>query len=170
MPISKTTNPDSLEQLLRAALTSFANDLKGTHWPGKEREAVSLFAMGYLVPRCAAGARLHDPRQIGIEVRVPQISTGAKDQVCKDLIIWPEPGMTCWNKDGNPQNIPLCVMEWKWGTKSFCNDDLDWLSEFTRLHSSCEGYAICYNPPPAKPIIRCARVANGEVDREWLIA
>lgn len=37
-------------------------------------------------------------------------------------------------------------MEWKWGAKSFCNHDIDWLSEFTRLHPSCEGYAVCYNP------------------------
>jgi hypothetical protein len=36
-----------------------------------------------------------------------------RGRVNKDLVIWPEPGMTMWDLGWNPINVPAAVLEWK---------------------------------------------------------
>src|SRR5207247_8373517 len=61
-----------LDRVIRESLFSFVDEVAGKAWWGKEREAVSLFAFGHLLPHCTRGSALFDPGQIGIEVRVKQ--------------------------------------------------------------------------------------------------
>lgn len=81
----------NLEQILREAFDSFAREHQDAVPRCRERELVSRFAFGHLVPRCRPGTALFHPRQLGIEVAVPQRSgDGVRRQpdVCKDLVIW----------------------------------------------------------------------------------
>ena len=71
---------------LRAFFTAVDRD----GWRGQEREAVTLFAFEFLVPH-ARGAAMEIASQIGIECTVPQVASGGKRQVCKDIVIWPRP-------------------------------------------------------------------------------
>jgi hypothetical protein len=163
--------PDSLDAVLEAAFVSFADQLRDSAWYGKEREAISVFVMSHLVPRCRPGTVLHDAGQIGIEVRVPQLpGPGRKAAVCKDLVIWPKAGMTCWDQARRPTQASLAVLEWKCSKRSFSTYDLDWLVEFTRANPTCTGFVVCFNRPPASPVIRIARVVSGDVHLDWLTA
>ncbi len=52
--------------------------------------------------------------QIGIEVAVPQLpGDKRRDNVCKDLVIWPDERMTLWDGSGEMYHEPMAVMEWK---------------------------------------------------------
>lgn len=59
--------PD-MDSIIRQSLREFVADVFAHSWWGKEREAVSLFAFGYLIRQCRPGSALFDPAQIGIEV------------------------------------------------------------------------------------------------------
>lgn len=75
-----------------------------------------MSASGTLLPLVTPGTALFDARQIGIEVAVPQRrGDGVRRQpdVCKDLVIWPEPDSTCWNERGQAVRFPAAVVEWK---------------------------------------------------------
>src|SRR4051794_18797571 len=61
-----------LDDVLGHALTTFSQAIHEGGWRGRrEREAVSYFAFGHLVPLCRSGQSLHHPAQIGLEVAVP---------------------------------------------------------------------------------------------------
>src|SRR5256885_13281345 len=95
---------------------------------------------------CHRGAVLEHASQIGIEVAVPQLrGAKRKRQVCKDLVIWPRPMMTCWNKDGAPVIHPLAVLQWKTGTAPVANDDFRWLSGYSRRNPGVAAYAVALN-------------------------
>lgn len=100
-----------LDVTITQALTSLARELSGVGWSGRrEREVVSLFCFGHLLRQCKPGGVLYDPTQVAIEVAVPQIpgqrnltgSSRSKAQVCKDIVIWPRPGMVTWGPQGKP--------------------------------------------------------------------
>lgn len=104
--------PASLDRVLRGFLHRFTDEIFKRGWRGREREAISLYAFGYLA-RNRSGLLRH-PGQIGIEVAIPQLpGRSRKRQVCKDLVIWPRPMMTCWDKAGAPVVHPLAVVQWK---------------------------------------------------------
>jgi hypothetical protein len=87
-----------IDTIVRDSLTEFVADVFGSSWKGREREAVSLYAFGYLQRQIRKGGILRDPTQIGIEMTVPsKKSLNPKERVCKDLVLWREPNMTCWN-------------------------------------------------------------------------
>src|SRR5437867_1079062 len=91
-----------LDGVLGHALTTFSQAIHEGRWRGRgEREAVSYFAFGHLVPLCRSGQSLHRPAQIGLEVPVPGIGEG-KSQVCKDVVVWRDPGAVCWDLSGAP--------------------------------------------------------------------
>src|SRR5215475_1953406 len=99
-----------LDKLVRSALTNLVKDVSTNVWSGqREREVVSLFCFGHLLKECRSGGFLQDFTQVGIEVPVPQIAEQAaftgkassKEQVCKDIVIWSKPRMTCWDSSGN---------------------------------------------------------------------
>lgn len=86
-----------IDAIIHQSLSGFVADIFASAWYGKEREAISLYVFGHLLHYCRANTILSDPRQLGIEVRVLKPNTlGAKAEVCKDLVIWPEPRQTCW--------------------------------------------------------------------------
>src|SRR5437879_3214398 len=82
---TKVTMASSLDAVLHDSLRRFTADVFKSAWRGREREAISLYAFGYLTIECHRGAVLEHASQIGIEVAVPQLrGAKRKRQVCKD--------------------------------------------------------------------------------------
>ena len=106
-----------IDSLIRSALESFVRDIRSDDLWRREHELVNLFVFGHLVPKSRGSGVISDLTQIGIGTAVPQLKrrwTRRKDSdVCKDVVIWPEPGMTCWDDNGKPEYFPLSVLEWK---------------------------------------------------------
>jgi hypothetical protein len=168
-----------LDEVVRSGLVAFAGDIRTSQWSGRrEREAVSYFAFRHLVPLCVEETVLFDPAQIAVEVAVPQISgdaamklsgrSSAKKQVCKDLVLWPAPGMTCWDSSGRPAQHPMAILEWKFGGKTVDKDDIAWLSEYSSGRSGFVGSAVQVVRQPSDHVILVARVHLGAVQAEWL--
>lgn len=157
-----------LDQIVVSSLRSFLTEVASNGWQGREREAVSLYAFGAFL--AAAKPLLADPRQIGVEVAVPQIPAKgdfAKMYVCKDLVVWPRPFDSAWSNAS-----PLAVMEWKVDAEvkarrvsapEFLETER-WLEEFTLLPSNerTSGYAVHLSFfPPARVVsllgFRCGK-------------
>lgn len=148
-----------LQNELRQLISAFFIDVKKEHWFGKEREMISRFAFTHLIK-----SKLLSPEQIGIEVRVKQVNTGGKKEVCKDLIIWKYPNQTVWSKE----NTPLCIMEWKHGNKKPSISDINWLRRFSKKHPACFGIAINIENKPYYAI-QATMIENGQItDPEYL--
>ena len=62
-----------IDRIARESLTDFVGHVFAEEWFGREREAVSLYTLGYLLPHCRPDGFLRHPTQIGIEGAVPQI-------------------------------------------------------------------------------------------------
>ena len=166
---------DELGMVLAAALTAFHRRIVATGWRGREREAVSLFAFAELAAACRDDGPLFDPAQIGIEVAVPQLPGTGKQQVCKDLVIWPRPGMTCWDHDRVPSLAPSAIIEWK--ANGFPNAksgsrnqsaDRQWLSAWTRIHPTSLGFAAMLQFRDTGVSLKVDRVAAGRITDDWL--
>ena len=115
-----------LDEVVRQSLIQFTEEVFRRGWYGLEREAVSLYAFGFLVPQCKPDSFLHDPTQIGIEVRVRQLDEpNRKRRVTKDLIIWPEPWMNCWDDQKEPTQYPAAIVEWKVNERQVYEGDVD---------------------------------------------
>ena len=161
--------PVELEVIIRESLTQFAQEVARTNWRGREREAVSLYAFGFLVPWRRPGGILHDPSQIGLDVAVGQLpGPNKKKQVCKDLVIWPEPAMVCWDKAGSPTHQPLAIIEWKVRTKKFSAYDEKWLCDYSSGAPQFTGYAISLNPQGASTVLMASRIVRGVLNSDWL--
>lgn len=134
--------------LVVTSLQSFLSQAVARRWQGREREAVSLFAFGEFL--AAAKPLVGDPRQIGVEVAVPQVPArgeAAKTFVNKDLVVWPAPYDSAFTGAS-----PLVVMEWKVDAEvksrrvtapEFLETER-WLEEFTLLpgNERTSGYAV----------------------------
>lgn len=160
---------------IQAALTAFADDALDGSWSGqREREAVSLFAFGALMDQVDSAGSIKDSTQIGIEVPVPQVtlknedSQNKKNQVCKDVVIWSEPRMTCWDEDGEPTRVPAAIIEWKFDRASIYQGDVEWLKAFTSKFSECTGYAVTANTLESRFTLSCTRVETGQEQSEWM--
>src|SRR5215475_11962231 len=89
-----SATPDSgmsdLEPIIERALRRFLAHVRDVGWHGRENEAVSLYAFGFLQRECVPGGPLVDATQIGIEVgAAPAPVKGPRARVRKDLVIWP---------------------------------------------------------------------------------
>ena len=161
-----------VDQVVRESLADFFRWLCSSQWRGREREAVSLYAFGFLQRRFGVGRVLHDPAQIGIEVAVPGIdSVNRKQQVCKDLVVWGAPGMTCWDESGAPTKAPLAILEWKVSRKGQkevvpSKYDLDWLGRFSCEWRELAGYALILALVP-DGFLDVTRVSRGELQPGW---
>lgn len=161
---------DRLDDLARRSLTALVRDVRINDWSGRrEREAISLYAMRHLVAEVRDDSVLSDRSQIGIEVPVPQLSGEAasrlglknpKKQVCRDLVIWPMPAMTCWDQMGQPTVPPLAIFQWK-TARDPDPLDLRWLSEYSRLFEQVVGYAIALSGRGSHFKLRCTKVSRG---------
>ena len=155
-----------LERILHATLTAFAQTVLTGTWYGKEREAVSYYAFGFLAKACQQGTPLFDPGQLAIEGRIPATAGHTKKQVCKDLVIWPKSGMNCW-ECREAIHLPLAIMEWKVNSREFFNYDIQRLQEYTAEYKDLLGIAVTFNVK-LKQALRAARVVDGVVNEEWL--
>lgn len=154
-----------LDAIIRTSLTRFTDFVFTSKWYGKEREAVSLYAFGFLIDECASGTCLYDKQQIGIEVRVPKpTSFGRKSEVCKDLVIWPSPRMTCWNEQRESVIYPVSVMEWKANRTTTFERDLQWLTAFAHDVPDFVGYATTFDLAKRKFRLKCDRVTSRKTD------
>ena len=164
---------DELQQTLRIALRDFFAAIASGDWRGREREAVSHFAFGYLLTHCRPGGVLKHPAQIGVEVAVPGVpGLNPKPQVCKDLVIWGRPGETCWDREWRPTNAPLAILEWKCHRTRVAQEhsphDLEWLVAFTRRWPSTVGYVVRLSLTSRARRLDAARVFRGVVEDGWL--
>jgi hypothetical protein len=168
-PESKTETTD-IDEIIRRSLRNFFHDILDQRWWGKEREAVNLYAFGHLLTCCRSRSVLEYPAQIGIEVRVPRPKYfGSKREVCKDLVIWPKPAMTCWNQQRKATNYPLAVMEWKVNERGISAYDLKWLRAFTGTWPQSTGYAVGLELEADNSRLQCVRISNSRADKEWLV-
>lgn len=158
---------DTLEHALHESLTAFGHRMLDQLWYGKEREAVSYYAFGYLVDQCRAGSRFYNPGQIAIEGRVPGGALNAKKEVCKDLVIWAHPGGNCWDPKRRSIHYPLVIMEWKANSEAFFPYDMDYLKNVTGQEPGLLGIAVTFDARK-KQLFRAAKVLFGEVQEDWL--
>jgi hypothetical protein len=156
-----------LDTIIRKSLTQLVVDVS-SGWSGqREREIVSLFCFGYLA-KAWPGTFLSSPTQVAIECAVPQTASQrhlGKRQVCKDIVIWPNPRMTCWDPSRQPTARPTCIIEWKHNVSG--GRDLDWLAEFSEEAEKegipFVGYAVLSVIKAASPLdLRCNRVHAGK--------
>jgi hypothetical protein len=172
----------TLEEALLAAFQSFAAAHRAHVLRLRERELVSRFAFGHLLPQCRPGGALFDPRQIGIEVAVPQRSgdgTRRQPDVCKDLVIWPGVDGSCWDSAGHPTRFPAAVLEWKSIDRGErpgdrrdklerqTSADLGWLDWLTSASPTTEGYFALVQPAGTGLSIDVTRVSSGGRQPHW---
>jgi len=86
----------ALDQIVTHSLSGFLDYINQHGWTGRENEAISLYAFGFLQKECSPSRPLYDPMQIGIEVAAANTPKGLNSQVRKDLVIWPTPGANRW--------------------------------------------------------------------------
>ena len=165
----------SIDKSIQSALSNFADEELDGSWSGqREREAVSLFAFGALIEQVDTSGVISSSRQIGLEVPVPQVTlddeggSNKKNQVCKDLVIWPKARMTCWDDNQNPTVPPMAIVEWKFDRASIYDADVSWLKAFTKEYSNCIGYAVTANQPCSRFTLSCTRVSANQTRSKWL--
>lgn len=140
-----------IEDIIERSLEQFLSYVRENDWFGRENEAVSLYAFGFLLRECKSAGPLIDPTQIGIEVgAAPAPTKGPNACVRKDLVIWPQPEMNYWFPRSKSLNKPLAVIEWKvrrpnTQTPRGKQHDLDWLEAHTSADFGCIGYSVELN-------------------------
>lgn len=144
-------------------------------WWGKEHDLVNRYAHGFLMEHCSPKSVLKHPTQICIEVGVaqPKHKLFLRKAARKDLVIWPQPWMSCWDESFEPVNHPIAVLEWKVrrNAKDLRCDSHDeaWLKAFARRHPDFVGYAVTVNRTrPADRKMCVTRFQQRDIDRRWL--
>jgi len=168
----------NIDALIRDSLSSLTGEVRALGWSGqREREVVSLFCFGHLLTHCKKGTVLYDPKQVAIEVAVPQVADQvnisgkhqSKLQVCKDIVIWPRPRMTCWDAAGQPTVKPMCIIEWKHNEDSESQYDVAWMHQFSAAAESFVGYAVLTKQREVREFqLSCSRIYRGEAQSRWL--
>jgi hypothetical protein len=162
------------DTVIRDALVAFAEDLGSCNWRGKEHDCVNRFAHGFLLPHCGSTPFLRHPTQIGIDVGVAQPpGLGTRGSARKDLVIWPEPWMSCWDSGWKPGNHPLVIMEWKAIRERirFRGNvhDHKWLAAFARWQPAFVGFSVVVSIGTAGPKrLAVARFCRTDVQEQWL--
>lgn len=162
-----------MDDIIRKSLSEFTEYVFRAKWYGRERETVSFYVLGFLQRFCSPNHLLRECTQIGIEAAVPQLKEpGRKPQVCKDLVIWPMPKMTCWNRDKQPVHYPVAIMEWKTDRASISKHDVEWLQKYSMISEITKefrGYAVSLDLSNRKFRLSCTRIHQGNITPEWLI-
>lgn len=152
-------------RIIERSLLQLDQFLKKSDWWGRENEVVNLFAHEFLAGQMKKGSPLSSLSQIGIEVAVEQVAPGKnrKEYVRKDLVVWPDPRMTCWY----PQietSIPAVIIEWKVADERASREDAEWLRCFTKRYPSTVGYAVCVYIQGDRHVVWC-RVQRGKITK-----
>jgi hypothetical protein len=87
--------------------------------------------------------------------------------VCKDIVIWPQPAMTCWDNEGRPTVFPNAVMLWKSANQPDSRD-IEWLQHYSMARRNFVGYAIATTGYGRGIRVQCVRVAEGQAEAGWL--
>ncbi|QOJ03658.1 MAG: hypothetical protein HRU71_09230 [Planctomycetia bacterium] len=80
--MAQQRKPDELDSIIQSSLLEFAEWIDHHAWFGREKEAVSLYVLGFLQKHCRPRTILSDATQIGIEVAVPQIGDSGTRRRC----------------------------------------------------------------------------------------
>ena len=161
----------TLDEIISGSLRAFLDYINEHRWYGRENEAVSLYAFGFLQKQCSKENPLHDPMQIGIEVGAADTPKSPNSQVRKDLVIWKVPGANRWHPTYQ-ESEPLAIIEWKvWrpdmDRRPSTKADKKWLSEHCGEHTGTVGYSIFLDltDHPAKlKLIRVDSTGDRELD------
>ncbi|MEW5980145.1 MAG: hypothetical protein AB1898_30490 [Acidobacteriota bacterium] len=162
---------DDIGLIIERSLARFITYVRENTWYGRENEAVSLYAFGFLQRECAASGPLVDPTQIGIEVGAASTSRkGRNARIRKDLVIWPQPAMNCWFPRHVSSNKPLAILEWKVcrpdaRTPRGAEHDFAWLTAHTASDPECIAYSVEMNLATEVPSLVVRRFHAGESTR-----
>lgn len=174
----------NLDGTIRACLHSIFDEISAAEWRGREREIVSRFCFGYLI-------HSFNSDQLGMEVAVPQLSLVElqeckpdtkkhKRDVCKDVVIWPQPKMVTFDHDWEPSYQPLAVIEWTVINPSDSKRekkkkeikhryDQCWLRKKSESVENFVGYAILVDATCSPKELCCARFSSGQVWSDWVV-
>jgi hypothetical protein len=178
MTVSRRSTGIVLDRVIKDSLVSFTQYVaEPPRWWGREYEAVSLFAIRFLAAAFREVWPDFDAGQIGLNVAVPQLSReewpshriGRKADVCKDIVIWPNPKMTAFTEEriANKDMPPLAVLEWKsqWppppGGLRPSPYDLEWLKAFTRRYTETSGYCVTFGISKGEVSANCVLLRRG---------
>ena len=169
----QASSPAALDSIVRAAFESYVKDVFGAPCYGKEHDHVNRFAFGHLLPLCSTKGPLRHPTQIGLGVGMAQPrGVGVNSAARKDLVIWPEPGMMCWNSRWRPCRHPMALMEWKvrrrGGVFHGRNHDRAWLSAYARWRPDFVGYSVAVDFEQRKFRLCVERFCGREIGAPWL--
>ena len=160
----------TVDTIVRRSLYSLAADPFVYGWYAKERNWVSYFVFRHLLEECGPDGVLRDPAQIGIEVNVPQPPGYARPTVCRDIVIWPEAGMTCWETEWSPTAHPLAIIEWKTHREHHRNRDVKseraWLRAYSKWQPTVVSYAVAVEVGKYGVSLTCTRYFGGE-ELQW---
>jgi hypothetical protein len=165
-----------IDNIIRTSLSAFINEVVHSAWKGREREAISLYAFGFLQQHISAGGVLRDPTQIGIEVTVPSdTSLNPKGRVAKDLVLWPDPQMTCWDQNWEVARYPIAIMEWKTyrlasSRPTMSRTDIEWLTQYSKLCTTAfVSYAVSLDLLHRAFWLNVTRIESGHAQDRWLV-
>jgi|SRR5262245_49962615 len=172
-----------LSIVIRESLSSFAVESAPPF--ARERELVSTFVFAHLLRHVRVDGPIASPGQIGIEVAVPQRrkpeARRRDPDVCKDVVIWAAPGMTCWNQAGRPALFPAGILEWKsLNQKDSAASarrklereypaDCDWLRWFVSASPGSQGFAVLVDSRWATRRVRVARFSTDREEADWFV-
>ena len=163
----------ALDTIIREALGTYVEDVFGRALLGKEHDHVNLFAFGHLLPRCSSSGPLRDPTQVGLGVGMAQPpEVGENSAARKDLVIWPEPRMTCWDQRWRPVRHPMALLEWKvrrrGGSFHGRNHDRAWVSAYARWRPGFVGYSVAVDFEEQRFRLWVERFSGAEAVAPWL--
>jgi len=165
-----TTVP--FDELIVQSLSLFAADMLDSDWCGKEPGWVSLFTFNYLLAQCSPTGPLQEPGQLGVEIDVGQPPGYKSVSVRRNIVIWPQPRMSCWGKEWKPQHHPLAILEWKVYRTARRNNEKprewEWLRDYSRWQSHSVAYAIEIDIYSSPATLMCCRFHAGSEQPDWL--
>src|ERR1039457_5442821 len=138
--------PSGIDSIITTCVRQLVADPHVRGWCGKEHNWVSYFTHRYLINQCRPDSILRELAQIAIEVGVAQPPEYARPTVNRDLVVWAEPGSTCWNDQWSPSCHPLAIVEWKVHRPGHRNADVIkerlWLRQYCAWQHDVIAYAI----------------------------
>jgi hypothetical protein len=162
-----------IDEVMSTCLTQLAADPHVRGWSAKERNWVNYFAHGFLLQQCRPDGVFRHPTQIAIEVGVPQPPGYTKPTTHRDLVIWSEPGSTCWSPTWAPVCHPLAIVEWKVHRPGRRNVEVlkerAWLRAYCAWVPATVAYAIEVEWSPETFTVTCSRFQGTTEVADWLL-
>lgn len=138
-----------IDHFIDDALCEFDHWLRGeaNEWRAKEWDTVAVFVDVFLRKHVGAGAAVHHQSQIRIESQVGTTTNLGWRGVRKDVVIWPEPYMSCWDEQWKATRVPRAVLEFKqWRSRPksmlFDQNDSEWVAAWTIENPKSLGYVV----------------------------